>query len=84
MHTWYRAVCDEHKEMCHVLVTSTFHIRSDLYLNDEKYYPNKTDGNVIVQWLRYHYGCKLRLVHLDTELDELWKEYTHIPNLLYK
>jgi len=78
MHTWYRAVCDEHKEMCHVLVTSTFDIRSDVYLKDFKYYPNNTDGNVIVKWLSNHYGCKLRLVHRDTELDELWEEYTDI------
>jgi len=75
MHTWYRAVCDEHKEMCHVLVTSTFHIRSELYLNDKKYYPNDTEGNTIVKWLGKHYGCKLRLVHQDTDLDELWADY---------
>jgi hypothetical protein len=81
MHTWYRAVCDEHKEMCHVLVTSTFHIRSELYLNDEGYYGDDKSGNIIVKWLSKHYECNLRLVHQDSDLDGLWDEYTDVRKM---
>lgn len=78
MHTWYYAVCDAHKEMCHVLVTSTFHIQSERFLNDAKYYPKDGEGNAIVRWLSTHAGCSLRLVHHDSQLEPLWFDYKHL------
>jgi hypothetical protein len=74
MHTWYKAVCDEHKEMCDVLVTSTFNLRTQDYLGDWR----DDKGNLVVQWLDRHYGCALRLVHLDTDLDDMWDTYKYI------
>jgi len=76
MHTHYYAVCDEHKEMAQVLVTSTFHIRTDLYLN----VPENIDknGNVIVQWLDKHYGCEKRLLYNDQFTDEMWDTYKRL------
>jgi len=62
MHTWYIAVCDEHKECCHVVVTSTFHLRVDLLEDNEE---------VIMKFLSKHWNCNLRLVHSDFDLDEL-------------
>ena len=69
MKTWYKAVCDEHKEMIDIFVnnvTITYHY----LLNQDK---------VINAWLQLHYGCKLRLIHSDTDLDECFnKKYTVI------
>ena len=65
MKTWYRAVCDEHKEMCHVLVSNPScgaHLLSD---HDEE----------IQLWLSLHESCKLRLVHSDEDLDKLLGVY---------
>lgn len=59
MKVWYKAVCDEHKEMCDVLVHDTYRI-IPTYLVDE----------AVVQWLQAHLGCKLRLIHSDEDLDE--------------
>lgn len=66
MQTWYRAVCDEHKECCTVMVTNPH--RTHLYLMDR--------CQEIQEWLSKHYGCNLRLVHQDEDLDKLWDEYT--------
>ena len=63
MHTWYHAVCDECKEECVVLVTSTFHIRPD-YVTD-----NHEES--VVKFLDRHYNHALRLVHRDQDLEEL-------------
>ncbi len=65
MKTWYRAVCDTHKSMCHVVVS-----------NPEltKYYLGK-DNELITNWLGLHYGCSLRFVHSDEELDNLLGVY---------
>ncbi len=61
MKIWYRAVCDEHKEMAYVFVsnpTCTAH-----YLSE---------SDVEIQaWLSRHYSCKLRLIHSDEELEEV-------------
>lgn len=62
---WYRAVCDEHKEACHVMVNNpqcTNH-----YLGDR--------SQEIQEWLTKHYGCELRLVHRDEQLDQVWDQY---------
>lgn len=68
MKIWYRAVCDEHKEMCTMFVSNpscTSH-----YLSDK---------DVLIQkFLSDHYGCSLRLVHLDTDLDNLWDSYYEV------
>ena len=63
--TWYRAVCDEHESMCHIFVNNPKCTMS--YLGD--------DSEDIHQWLILHYGCKLRLIHRDEELDEVLGTY---------
>ena len=62
MKTWYKAVCDEHKEMIDIFVSNIKCTATYLEDHDE----------LINSWLQLHYGCKLRLVHLDTDLDELF------------
>ena len=67
MHTWYQAVCDQCKERCIVMVTSTFHIRSE-YVKDKE--------PLVLKFLSKHYGHDLRLIHRDEELDDV-NEYTN-------
>ena len=64
MKTWYKAICDEHKEMCDVLVNNpltTAHLLGDK--NED-----------IHQWLSLHYGCKLRLIHFDEDNEKCWDD----------
>lgn len=69
MKTWYRAVCDKHKEACHVLVTNP--ICTYTYLKE-----NSSD---IQKWLTLHGGCDLRLIHSDDDLDLLFNSnYTMV------
>lgn len=64
MKTWYKAVCDEHKELIDIFVNDV--ITTNHYLSD-------SDKNETIRtWLNLHYGCKLRLIHLDTDLDEVF------------
>ena len=65
MKTWYRAVCDEHKEMCHVLVSNP---------SCGAHYLKEKDAG-IQAWLELHSNCKLRLVHRDDELEQLLGNY---------
>ena len=69
MKTWYKAVCDTHKEMCNLFVNNiqcTYH-----YLLDK--------DELINDWLAAHYGCKLRLIHHDLDLDECYNnEYVSV------
>ena len=60
MKTWWKAVCDEHKEMCDIFVNNIE--TTSVYLKHE----NKT----INDWMNTHRGCKLRLIHHDLDLDE--------------
>ena len=61
MKRWYRAVCDEHREACSVLVSSPSVTASYL-----------TPWDSLIQgWLETHVNCKLRLVHDDVDLDFL-------------
>lgn len=72
-HTWYKAVCDEHKEYCDCLVTSSFHIRTELYLSSgdgTSEAKNETERRVM-EFLSQHYSCNLRLVHQDRDMDAL-------------
>ena len=68
MKTWYRAVCDDHKEMIHIFVNNP--ICTAAYLGSEE------QSRDIQAWLSLHYGCKLRLVYTDEELDEVLGNYT--------
>lgn len=64
MHVWYKAVCDEHKEMCDVIVNNpqrTFHFLGD----------DDTTSHINM-WLEKHYGCNLRLIHRDEQLDDCY------------
>jgi hypothetical protein len=59
MKLWYKAVCDDHKEMCDCMVDGpkrSFH-----------YLINKHDD--IVAWFQLHRMCPLRLIRDDEELD---------------
>ena len=62
---WYRAVCDHHKESCHVMVTNP--VCTDVFLGER--------SQEIQEWLARHYGCDLRLVHRDDQLDLLWDHF---------
>ena len=60
MKTWYKAVCNEHKEMIDIFVNNVVTTNAYLLDNDE----------CINIWLQLHYGCKLRLIHDDVDMDE--------------
>lgn len=67
MKIWYSAVCDEHKELCDIVVDNP--CRSAYYLikyNDD-----------IQAWLDLHRCCSLRLIRDDEEFDVCYeKGYT--------
>jgi hypothetical protein len=63
---WYRCVCDEHKEAKTFFVKSVSYTAHMLMDQDQE----------IFDFLREHYGCNLRMVHRDDELDALWDTYT--------
>jgi hypothetical protein len=60
MKTWYKAVCDEHKEILDIFVNNVSTTNHYLLEKDE----------MINTWLQLHYGCKLRLIHNDLDMDE--------------
>ena len=63
MKVWYYAVCDKCKEAAHVMVSNPG------CSND---YLGKYDVE-IQAWLQKHYGCELRLVWRDDQLDKLFE-----------
>lgn len=63
--TWYRAVCDEHKVFIDVMVNDP--LRSAWLLG--------AHATQIKRWLIEHYGCELRLVWRDDQLDPLWETH---------
>jgi len=74
MKTWYRAVCDKHKEMCHVLVSNPTCGAHYLAGNDKD----------IQAWLELHSSCDLRMVHRDDQLELLLGVYIDCPRLQNK
>jgi hypothetical protein len=69
MKTWWEAVCDEHKIFFWLYVDSPSRTEWLLGEYDEK----------ISTLLSEHYGCVLRLVHNDIDLDDLYNNgYTRI------
>lgn len=72
MHTWYRAVCDAHKEMCHVLVKSNFWVFdvSKSLLGDSEH--------AIHEFLERHYGCGLRLIWRDDQAEAIIPHITEV------
>jgi hypothetical protein len=62
MKTWYKAVCDKHQEMIDIFVNNVACTHTYLMDKDE----------LINAWLQLHYGCELRLIHHDQDLDELF------------
>ena len=60
MKTWYKAVCDHHKEMIDIFVNNVATTHSYLADSDE----------MINTWLQLHYGCDLRLIHNDLDMDK--------------
>ena len=69
MKTWYRAVCDKHQEMCHVLVSNPS--CGAHYLKDHDRESQK--------WLTDHSNCELRLVHRDEDLEPILGVYEDFP-----
>jgi len=59
MKTWYKAVCDNHKEFIDIFVNNVATTNHYLLKNDE----------IINAWLQLYYGCNLRLIHNDLDLD---------------
>ena len=71
MKTWYRAVCDTHKEMCEVIVNNPLTTATLLGKKNED----------IHQWLSLHYACSLRLIHFDKDIEKCWdQKYIDILN----
>lgn len=71
MKTWYKIVCDEHKEYCDTFVRGNFSIFdfSKSYLGDNE--------KEIVSFLERHSECNLRCIHRDEELDYIFEnKYT--------
>ena len=64
MKTWYRAVCDKHKSMIDCFCNNP--------LTTAHYLGNKNED--IHQWFSLHYNCKLRLIHLDEDLEDCWNK----------
>lgn len=60
MQIWYDAVCDNHKELCTIMVDSP--VGTAPYVSDES-------NLAIKQWLIEHSSCKLRLICSDEDLD---------------
>jgi hypothetical protein len=65
MKTFYHAVCDKHKSMCCIFVNDP--IRTKELLEE--------DADDIKAWLELHYGCDLRLVHHEEDLEPLLGVY---------
>ena len=71
---WYRAVCDQHREMADVMVNNP--LTTAAYLGDY--------NRDISEWLSAHYGCELRLVWRDDQLDDLWDTHIDMSKLYVK
>jgi hypothetical protein len=72
MKTWYKTVCDEHKEMIDMFVnnvSTTYH-----YLHGQQGEHKHIDA-FINSWLQAHYGCSLRLIHHDGDMDKWIQGY---------
>jgi hypothetical protein len=61
MKTWYRAVCNEHKEMCNVIVSNP---ECSMVLLGKH-------SKEIENWFSKHYSCNLRLIHNDYDLEKV-------------
>jgi len=59
MKTWYKACCDDHKEMIDIFVNNVATTAHYLLEKDD----------LINAWMQLHYGCSLRLIHHDADLD---------------
>ena len=59
MKVWYDAVCDKHLERCRVFVSNPSTTAAYLSASDKG----------IQDWLEKHYGCELRLIWRDDQLD---------------
>lgn len=62
MHTWWHLVCDEHKEFVNGLVVCCARLKRSLPGEDV----------LIHSFLEQHYSCKIRMIHSDNDLDELY------------
>lgn len=61
MKLWYKTVYETHKEVCDVFNNTP---------TMTAYYLSKHD-EIIEAWLWKHYGCELKLVWRDDQLDDL-------------
>lgn len=65
MVTWYMAVCDKCKEGCHIICNTNYRT-TIVYFEGFK----QLVGNA---FLNKHYGCDLRLIHHDHDLDFIFE-----------
>tara|TARA_Y100000310_G_C20687167_1_gene819823 strand:+ start:1612 stop:1827 length:216 start_codon:yes stop_codon:yes gene_type:complete len=63
MKKWYKAVCDEHKEMIDVFVDTP---------SSTAFYLSEKDQQ-IYEWLGKHTNCRLRFIWQDRHLDECFE-----------
>jgi hypothetical protein len=61
MKTWYHGVCDKHKVFRDIFVTNPSCTGAYLSEKDVE----------IQKFMSEHFGCSLRLSHLDTEFEEM-------------
>ena len=74
MKVWYKAVCDEHKEMMDVFVHHLDIIgpKGELSGAFVPEYLKDKEGSIIT-WLRLHAECRLRLIWSDEHMDECFE-----------
>jgi hypothetical protein len=71
MKTWYKAVCDEHKEFIDIFVNNP--TTTSAYLSDK--------DELIQLWLELHWNCRLRLIHSDFDLEDVYNRgYVEVKN----
>lgn len=71
MKTWYKAVCEQHKEMIDILVhahapDATAGVFVHEYLKDK-------EGDIIT-WLMLHSWCNVKIISRDEQLDDAFNK----------
>jgi len=74
MTTWYKAVCDDHKQ-----VASIFVVRSPRPEGDKISWP-PTHEESAPKFLSDHFGCKLRMLCDDHHDDDIANSYEHVDD----
>ena len=62
---WYLAVCDEHKECCHIICNTNY--RATFVYQEDK-------AHLINAFLNKHYSCNLKLINTSMDYDYLYEQ----------